>query len=262
MSALRDDLTLLIAPESLAFGVFVVDESHRIVSWNTAAERALGYSADATLGCTCEEMLDLLHAENIPICPDITLRTDLLESPDAPDALGALGALGAPDTSKPVTPPLDPHVLRQHEGEPMQLQVVTREGVARWLSISVMRGRKLDGSQCVLHIFRDITDQAERRGRNEAAERIVRQAGVILHLAPGVIADHTEGEVALASEHLTPREREVLELLAQGMATVEIAAALGISRVTARNHVTRVIEKLGVKTRLQAVLAASHLGLI
>lgn len=62
--------------------------------------------------------------------------------------------------------------------------------------------------------------------------------------------------------HLTKREREVLRLLASGMVTGDIATTLGISRLTARNHVTNVIEKLGVKTRLQAVVVASQAGLV
>ncbi len=253
MSALRDDMTLLIAPESLAFGTFVVDESHRIVAWNMAAERALGYNAAAALGRTCEEMLDLLHAENVPVCPDITQIAD---------------AFDAPGGSIPATSRLDPHALRQHEGEPMELQVVTRGGATRWLSVSVIRGRKLDGSACVLHLFRDVTEQAESQSQSQsqsqsAAEQMTRHSGAILHLPLGAAAtDPDHQAITLAPEHLTPREQEVLELLAQGMATVEIATALGISRVTARNHVTRVIEKLGVKTRLQAVLAAARLGLI
>ena len=248
MSALRDDMTLLIAPESLAFGVFVVDGSHRIVSWNKAAERTLGFSADATLGCTCEEMLSLLSAAHVPVCPRVT---DTPEPPSWPDRSGSVGR------------PLDPHVLRQHEDEPMDLQVVTQDGASRWLRVSVMRGRTLDGSACVLHMFRDVTDEADHHSGNEAAEHMGRHPGAILHLTVGMPAlESDRRDMALAPEHLTPREHEVLELLAQGMATVEIATALGISRVTARNHVTRVIEKLGVKTRLQAVLAAARLGLI
>ena len=248
MSALRDDMTLLIAPESLAFGSFVVDESHCIVSWNAAAERALGYSAAVTLGRTCEEMLALLRTEHVPVCPDVTDTTVVSDRTDA---------------SCPARTPLDPHALRQHQGEPMELHVVAKNGAARLLSMSVLRGRTLDGSACVLHIFRDITEQAERDGRGVAAEQIAPQPGAILHLPLGTaLTDHEDQEMGLAPEHLTPREHEVLELLAQGMATVEIAAMLGISRVTARNHVTRVIEKLGVRTRLQAVLAASRLGLI
>jgi DNA-binding CsgD family transcriptional regulator len=114
-----------------------------------------------------------------------------------------------------------------------------------------------------VHIFRDVTEQTERQRGSEVAAQVAHHPGIVLHL-PLRTSETADGdhEMKVAPERLTPREHEVLELLAQGMATVEIATALGISRVTARNHVTRVIEKLGVKTRLQAVLAASRLGLL
>ena len=53
---------------------------------------------------------------------------------------------------------------------------------------------------------------------------------------------------------LTPREREILDLVAQGQANKEIAAALGISERTARTHVSHVLRKLGVSSRTQAAL--------
>ena len=55
---------------------------------------------------------------------------------------------------------------------------------------------------------------------------------------------------------LTPREREILDLVAQGQANKEIAAALGISERTARTHVSHVLRKLGVTSRTQAALLA------
>jgi DNA-binding CsgD family transcriptional regulator len=61
---------------------------------------------------------------------------------------------------------------------------------------------------------------------------------------------------------LTAREREVLGLLAQGLPTVAVAERLGISRVTVRNHVQRILGKLSAHTRLQALAAAYRLGLL
>jgi len=55
---------------------------------------------------------------------------------------------------------------------------------------------------------------------------------------------------------LTPREREVLELISRGMRNREIASALFISQSTAKVHVRHVLEKLGVRTRAQAVARA------
>ena len=53
---------------------------------------------------------------------------------------------------------------------------------------------------------------------------------------------------------LTPRETEVLDLLRQGMTNAEIARALWITEGTAKVHVRRVLEKLGVRSRVQAAM--------
>jgi DNA-binding NarL/FixJ family response regulator len=53
---------------------------------------------------------------------------------------------------------------------------------------------------------------------------------------------------------LTTRERQILELLARGLQNREIGAQLGISGVTVKNHLYRVFEKLGTRTRTEAVL--------
>jgi DNA-binding NarL/FixJ family response regulator len=54
---------------------------------------------------------------------------------------------------------------------------------------------------------------------------------------------------------LTPREREILDLLAQGLANKEIAAKLNLSPYTVKNHLARVFEKLHVRCRTEAVMA-------
>lgn len=52
---------------------------------------------------------------------------------------------------------------------------------------------------------------------------------------------------------LTPRERQIFNLLVQNYSTKEIAKELGISEQTVRNHISNVIQKLGVDSRIQAV---------
>ncbi|WP_020013656.1 response regulator [Promicromonospora sukumoe] len=60
---------------------------------------------------------------------------------------------------------------------------------------------------------------------------------------------------------LTPRERDVLAGLGSGLSNAELAAALTISEATAKTHVSRVLAKLGVTSRVQAAIAARDAGL-
>jgi pimeloyl-ACP methyl ester carboxylesterase/DNA-binding CsgD family transcriptional regulator len=73
-----------------------------------------------------------------------------------------------------------------------------------------------------------------------------------------------EGETprrrAAAFPDLTPREREILELVAHGLDNDGIAARLGLSEKTVRNHITPIFDKLGVPTRAQAIVRAREAG--
>jgi DNA-binding NarL/FixJ family response regulator len=61
---------------------------------------------------------------------------------------------------------------------------------------------------------------------------------------------------------LSPRELEVLRLLARGLANVEIADALHLSEATAKTHVAHILPKLGLRDRVQAVVFAYETGLV
>ncbi len=60
---------------------------------------------------------------------------------------------------------------------------------------------------------------------------------------------------------LTPREREILELTAQGLTNVEIAQRLVISPQTVSNHISRIFSKLQIADRAQAIVRAREAGL-
>jgi DNA-binding NarL/FixJ family response regulator len=79
-------------------------------------------------------------------------------------------------------------------------------------------------------------------------------------LAPTAVPKR-QGADAQDLEALTPREREIVQLLTQGKSNPQIAQQLVISRATAKTHVERIIRKLRVSDRTQAAFRAIELGL-
>lgn len=98
-----------------------------------------------------------------------------------------------------------------------------------------------------------------------AAVRAVAQGLVVVDPAlvrPLLGAAMAVRPTTIAEETLTPRELEVLQLLASGLPNKTIARQLGISEHTAKFHVSSLMSKLGAASRTEAVTTAAHRGLL
>jgi DNA-binding NarL/FixJ family response regulator len=96
--------------------------------------------------------------------------------------------------------------------------------------------------------------------RRFAGEGILRRLNGEVHEPAEITNPPTDHPELL--QPLTPRELEVLELLAVGRTNQEIARAFGVSRGTVKRHVENLIAKLGVSDRTQAAVRALDLGII
>ena len=132
---------------------------------------------------------------------------------------------------------------RGHAAETYDLVRTGVDGKQQWLNVSiiVLRGQRR-ASTLTVHLVRDVT-----------ARRGVEQRSTAL------LADLRGPESLHDLPPITRREAEVLRLLACGASNAKIAEALSISATTARNHIEHLLAKLGVHSKLEAVVyAASH----
>ncbi|MBP38860.1 MAG: hypothetical protein CL726_06040 [Chloroflexi bacterium] len=119
------------------------------------------------------------------------------------------------------------------------LECKTSEGEFRQINVSTILPSQVDESQDIFHVFRDVTD----RRQVEIASTITDINGYRI-------------------PQLTTREDQVLKLLAAGKSTNNIADILTIRPLTARNHISRLLTKLGCRSRLEAVALGTRAGLI
>jgi DNA-binding CsgD family transcriptional regulator len=139
----------------------------------------------------------------------------------------------------------------------------------------VSNGEKADGKAFLKRVLglgqpADVTLEI-RQGDGSVATREIsaaplREGGAVVGLF-GIAASATQNSgqsdtLAEPSSLLTKRQIEILHLLAQGKSTDQIATELVLTRETVRNHIRHVFARLGVHTRVQAVIAASRAGLI
>lgn len=103
----------------------------------------------------------------------------------------------------------------------------------------------------------DVADAIRRAYRDEPLHAV---GEVELSLARFRIQRRSDGDLAQRVERLTPRELEILQRVAAGEASADIAIDLGMSRHTLRTHIQNVLTKLGVHSKTDAVVAAIRFG--
>ena len=107
----------------------------------------------------------------------------------------------------------------------------------------------------------DLTDAIRRVARGEALIQPSIARKVVSEFAR-LGAETKKPDADELLDPLSERELEILKLIAQGMSNREIAATLFITEGTAKNHISNILSKLGVRDRTQAVLRAQELGLV
>ena len=98
--------------------------------------------------------------------------------------------------------------------------------------------------------------------RTVAAGGTLLQPAITERLLRAALGGGTGFDSSLAPEPLTEREIEVLRLMTGGFSNREIADSLGVAEGTAKNHISNILAKLGVRDRTRAVLKALELGLV
>ncbi|MGW0390889.1 response regulator [Streptomyces sp. NPDC003042] len=98
------------------------------------------------------------------------------------------------------------------------------------------------------------------RGEGLIAPAVTRRL-IAEFAAPRVVRTAVRPETAAAVESLTRREREVLGALGEGLSNAEIAVRLGMAEATVKTHVSRLLGKLELRSRVQAAVLAQELGI-
>ncbi len=168
--------------------------------------------------------------------------------------------------------------------------VIDREGTIRWLNTA---GQALWPDAVNRKFSTIIAPEELRHAREQFARKVIGESEATEYATSVLDADgrrmdvdvssvalRADGEVvgvfgvvtpariqALTdppgqSVELTPRQRQVLRLLGDGRTTGKIASELGIAEETARNHIKAVLRALQASSRLEAVVAARHHGLL
>lgn len=210
-----------------ADAVFAVDRRQRIVYWSSSARKLLGFVPAEVRGKHCYNVLAGEDHRGCSVCGS-----------------------GCPVHALASTMQIAPN---------RELRIRARSGARLWVAVSTLPVPPHLRTDAVLfHFLRDIR-------RQKALENGV--ARLLTTISPTAAESVSDASPAVApachaAARLTPREREVLGLLASGASTEQIARRLGIRSATVRNHVRKILEKLDAHSRLEAVAHAIQRRLV
>ena len=137
-------------------------------------------------------------------------------------------------------------MLTMYDSDTYMVEAI-RAGAAGYLTKDVSR-------DLLCHAVRSVVD-----GGTMVRSDLLKRAMEALLRAP---AGKQEDSITSLVEHLTPRELDVLKLLAQGHGNKEICRELHLAEITVKKHVQSIIQKLGVSDRTHAAIRAVKLGLV
>lgn len=203
----------------------LIVEDHRVVAEGLAA--LINSQADMKVVGNVGTVAECIDAAS-ELGPDVALLDFRLPDGTGPDAAAAIRAVN------PIT----------------KMIFLTREDTdaARFAAVQSGASAFIHKSQAAAEVVSAIRDVA--RGK--------------MLITPRTIATLLAKRRAIDAqlERLTPREKEVLRLMAEGIASREIASKLGISYTTVRTHIRSLGSKLGVHSKLEAIVKARELALV
>jgi DNA-binding NarL/FixJ family response regulator len=118
------------------------------------------------------------------------------------------------------------------------------------------------GAAGILHKSADVDAILDATRRLGEGETLLSDDELVALLRLAGQNREEEVEARASIEQITPREKEVLQKLAEGLSNKEIAASLHMSVDTERTHMMNILNKLGVHSRLQALVFAARYGLV
>jgi DNA-binding NarL/FixJ family response regulator len=150
-------------------------------------------------------------------------------------------------------------VARRIKAERPETRVLVLTGRTDGEAVLASMRAGADGFLVKTSGVRDIASAIERVARGERVFAPEQERRAIQELGRLVREARRRNE---AASLVTPREREVLQLLARGLTMQQAARRLGISPRTVESHVSKIYRKLGAESRVQAISKAAGLGLI